>query len=140
VSAFIPIGPLGQGGAAIIQLGVVARDIEFISPQFSQTLYGIGLFCGLLMWSYALFWITQAIVTMAAKFPHIPFSVAWWGFIFPLGMSPQISGCPCGRLLFDSLFHYAPASHKNSLQFFLISRHFCFVFRTTRKGIASSLL
>ena len=86
VSAFLPIGSLGQGGAAIIQLGVVARNIEFISPQISQTLHGIGIFAGLIMWSYALLWITLAIATMAARFPRIPFSMAWWGFTFPLGI------------------------------------------------------
>ena len=86
VSAFLPIGALGQGGGAIIQLGMVARDIEFISPQVSQTLHGIGIFAGLIMWSYALIWITFAVATMAARFPRIPFSMAWWGFTFPLGI------------------------------------------------------
>lgn len=37
------------------------------------------------MWAYALVWIVIAIVSIAARFPRIKFSMAWWGFTFPLG-------------------------------------------------------
>jgi tellurite resistance protein TehA-like permease len=108
VSAFLPIGPLGQGGAAIIQLGVVARDIEFISPQLSQTLFGIGVFVGLIMWSYALLWITLAVATIVARFPRIPFSMAWWGFTFPLGTNSEPHFLlPPSIAEFQGRLHYA---------------------------------
>jgi len=42
------------------------------------------------MWGYALLWIVFAIVSIAARFPRIHFSMAWWGFTFPLGMDLEI--------------------------------------------------
>lgn len=85
VSSFLPIGPLGQGGSAIIQLGIVAKDVNWISPAFGEFLHNAGVFIGLIMWSYALLWIVFAIVSIAARFPKLKFSMAWWGFTFPLG-------------------------------------------------------
>ena len=89
VSTFLPIGPLGQGGAGIIQLGIVAKQINFISPEFATVLHGAGVLTGLLMWGYALLWIVFAVVTIASRFPKITFSMAWWGFTFPLGTAFQ---------------------------------------------------
>jgi tellurite resistance protein TehA-like permease len=40
---------------------------------------------GLIMWGYAVLWIVFAVVTIASRFPRITFSMAWWGFTFPLG-------------------------------------------------------
>ena len=90
VSSFLPIGPLGQGGAAIIQLGIIAKNINWISPAFGQFLHGAGIFIALIMWAYALLWIVFAVVSIAARFPRIQFSMAWWGFTFPLGMSLDV--------------------------------------------------
>jgi tellurite resistance protein TehA-like permease len=82
----LPIGPLGQGSAAIIQLGIVAKDVNYISPSFAIVLHGVGVFVGLIMWGYAILWIVFAVVKIAFRFPKITFSMAWWGFTFPLGM------------------------------------------------------
>ena len=81
------IGPLGQGGAGIIQLGVAARKINYIDPSFGTTLHAVGVFIGLIMWAYAILWIVFAVVTIATRFRKIRFSIGWWGFIFPLGIS-----------------------------------------------------
>ena len=72
----------------LIQLGVAARNVSFISHSFATTLHGIGVFVGLIMWGYAILWIVFAVVTIASRFPRITFSMAWWGFTFPLGMQP----------------------------------------------------
>lgn len=76
---------MGQGGAAIIKLGVVAKNIGFISPSFADILHGVGVFVGLIMWAYAILWIVFAFVTIVSRVPKIKFSVGWWGFTFPLG-------------------------------------------------------
>jgi len=82
VSTFLPIGPLGQGGAGIIQLGIVAEQMNF---PYATILRGIGVFVGLMMWGYAILWLVFALVTIAFRFPRVYFSMAWWGFTFPLG-------------------------------------------------------
>lgn len=86
MSVFLPIGPLGLGGAGIIQLGVVAKDAGFISATFSNILQGAGVLIGLVMWGYAIVWLVFAVITVAFKFPRLHFSMAWWGFTFPLGI------------------------------------------------------
>jgi tellurite resistance protein TehA-like permease len=40
---------------------------------------------GLIMFGYALIWIVFAFVSIASRFPKLQFSMAWWGFTFPLG-------------------------------------------------------
>lgn len=86
VSTLLPIGPLGQGGAAIIKLGVMAKNVDFISPEFAVILHGVGIFVGLMMWAYAVVWIAFALVTIAIRVPRITFSIGWWGLTYPLGM------------------------------------------------------
>jgi len=85
VSVFLPIGPLGLGGAAICQLGIVARNINFISAEFAIVLHGAGVLIALLCFGYAIIWTVFAVVTIASRFLKMHFSMAWWGFTFPLG-------------------------------------------------------
>jgi tellurite resistance protein TehA-like permease len=73
VSTFLPIGPLRQGGAGLIQLGVVAKDINFVSSEFATVLHGAGVLVGLIMWGYAVIWIVFAVVKIAARFPKSNF-------------------------------------------------------------------
>ena len=92
VSTFLPLGPLGQGGFAIQQLGSVAREI------FSQThtlpasmtyagdiLYVAGFLIALIMWGFGLVWFFFALATIW-RTPKFPFNMGWWGFTFPLGV------------------------------------------------------
>ncbi len=45
------------------------------------------------MWGYGILWIIFAVVTIGMKFPRIGFSMAWWGFTFPLGMFSDLVFC-----------------------------------------------
>ena len=45
------------------------------------------------MWGYGILWIIFAVVTIGMKFPRIGFSMAWWGFTFPLGMFSDLVLC-----------------------------------------------
>jgi tellurite resistance protein TehA-like permease len=86
VSVFLPLGPLGQGGAGIIQLGVIAQEIGYISTDFANVLYGAGILIALLMWGYAIVWLVFAVVQVGSRLTKLKFSIAWWGFTFPLGI------------------------------------------------------
>ena len=48
-------------------------------------LYAVGLFVGIIEWSFGLVWFFFAIAAMhrTGKFP---FNMGWWGFTFPLGV------------------------------------------------------
>ncbi|KAF4634899.1 hypothetical protein G7Y89_g3188 [Cudoniella acicularis] len=93
VSVFLPLGPLGQGGFGIMQLGKVAMHLF---PQTNtltlsnstinsgEILYVMGWLMATIMWGFALVWMFFAAATITrAKFP---FNMGWWGFTFPLGV------------------------------------------------------
>jgi len=91
VSTFLPLGPLGQGGFAIMQLGKVAKDVfpdtntvpAVIRP--GDTLYVLGFLIAIVMWGFGLVWLCFALATIVHS-KHFPFNMGWWGFTFPLGV------------------------------------------------------
>ena len=87
VSAFLPLGPLGQGSFAIQNLGKVAMKTEFINKEAGQVFYYAGILAGLVLWGYGTVWLLFAISAIAARTSDkIPFNIGWWGFTFPLGV------------------------------------------------------
>jgi len=91
VSVFLPLGPLGQGGFAIMQLGKVSLKIfpkthtlEAANGQAGEILYTIGWLTALLMWGFAIVWLFFAIASICSS--KFPFNIGWWGFTFPLGV------------------------------------------------------
>lgn len=111
VSVFLPVGPLGQGGFGIQQLGKVALKVM---PQTSifkaagvdplrgaEMLYIIGVFMGLVMWGFALLWVSFALISLAST-QTFPFNMGWWGFTFPLGVWGTCTGMLATNL--DSQF------------------------------------
>lgn len=100
VSVFLPVGPLGQGGFAIQQLGAVAADLGFLPFAVrsaatdgdvvgfitgGQVLQIIGIFLALIMWGAGLGWLVLAATSIATT-QSFPFNMGWWGFTFPLGV------------------------------------------------------
>ncbi|OAQ63154.1 C4-dicarboxylate transporter/malic acid transport protein [Pochonia chlamydosporia 170] len=95
VSVFLPVGPLGQGGFGIQQLGKVAVQLLPQTAAFrasgvdvlrgAETLYVLGVFMGMIMWGFALVWVCFALISLAT-IRDFPFNMGWWGFTFPLGV------------------------------------------------------
>ena len=91
VSVFLPLGPLGQGGFAVMQLGVVAMKIFPTTGTLSakttssgEILYVVGFLMALIMWGFALVWFFFALVSISRS--RFPFNIGWWGFTFPIGV------------------------------------------------------
>jgi tellurite resistance protein TehA-like permease len=90
VSAFLPLGPLGQGAFGIMQLGTEAMrlfpltDTLPLAPEAGQLFYAIGLLLALVMWGFGLVWLFFALATISRQ--RFPFNIGWWGFTFPLGV------------------------------------------------------
>jgi tellurite resistance protein TehA-like permease len=91
VSVFLPIGPLGQGGFGIMQLGKVAMEIfpKTGTLQSSVTnsgdiLYVMGWLTAAIMWGFGLVWLFFAGASITRS--KFPFNMGWWGFTFPLGV------------------------------------------------------
>lgn len=95
VSVFLPVGPLGQGGFGIQQLGKVALKRLPDTTAFAaagldparaaEVLYVLGVFLALVMWGFALLWVSFALISLATT-ASFPFNMGWWGFTFPLGV------------------------------------------------------
>lgn len=107
VSVFLPVGPLGQGGFAVQQLGAVALRLLPETRAFAaagvdaaraaEALYVVGLFLGLVMWGFALVWVCFALVSLATAH-SFPFNMGWWGFTFPLGVWATCTGMLAANL------------------------------------------
>ncbi|KAF7330300.1 Sulfite efflux pump SSU1 [Mycena venus] len=87
-SSFIILGPLGQGGFSML---VNAQNLDRIplpvplSPGAIQTM----CFCAAwALWSMALIWLCISLCSVGSvlRRQSVPFSVAYWGTIFPNGV------------------------------------------------------
>ncbi len=89
VSAFLPLGPLGYGGFAILNLGRISAHIfpktGTIHPMAGEFAYIAGFFVALIMWGWGLIWFALALASIYMARP-LPFNMGWWGFTFPLGV------------------------------------------------------
>ncbi|KAH0437320.1 major facilitator family transporter [Colletotrichum camelliae] len=111
VSVFLPIGPLGQGGFGIQQLGKVSLKLLPQTTAFTSTtpgavqggeiLYFLGIFLALIMWGFALVWLSFALISIVTM-QKFPFNMGWWGFTFPLGVMATCTGMLAQDL--DSIF------------------------------------
>ncbi|BDA50428.1 Sulfite efflux pump SSU1 [Coccomyxa sp. Obi] len=93
VSAFLPLGPLGQGAFGIIQLAKAAKpilqtaDFESAAPA-ADTIYIVSVLVGLLMSGLGFWWLVHGVSSVLIRQFNggIVFNMGFWGFIFPLGV------------------------------------------------------
>lgn len=80
---WIVLGPLGQTVTAAHHLGVVAPGAL---PDAGGAFAALGLVVGVPLWGFTLLWTAIATaVTVDVARRHLPFSLTWWSFTFPLG-------------------------------------------------------
>ncbi|GII83532.1 C4-dicarboxylate ABC transporter [Sphaerisporangium siamense] len=81
---WIVLGPLGQSVTAANQLGGVAA-LALPAP-YAAAARAFGLLYGLPTWGFAMAWTAlAATVTVRTVREHLPFSLTWWSFTFPVG-------------------------------------------------------
>lgn len=93
VSTFLPLGPLGQGGFGIQQLGKVSMTLFHQTNTFPEStlvyagdvFYLFGFLVAIFLWGFGLVWLFFALATIYHS-KHFPFNMGWWGFTFPLGV------------------------------------------------------
>ncbi|KAM0791661.1 hypothetical protein ACM66B_006097 [Microbotryomycetes sp. NB124-2] len=100
VSTFLPLGPCGQAGYALIELGRVAiRLFPLLAQdqpqrpgvaelaQVGQPMLGAGVVVGLLLWGLGMWWCFIAVASVGTGFfgKTVAFNMGWWAFTFPLG-------------------------------------------------------
>lgn len=88
VSVFLPLGPMGQGGFAAMQLGVQAMKVfpetSTLHPMAGDILYVLGWIVAMILWGFGLVWLFFAIASISRS--KFPFNMGWWGFTFPTGV------------------------------------------------------
>lgn len=112
LSAFITIGPFGQGGFSLLINGhnlsiLLPLHLGENSPSTGQMLYA-ACFCGaFIFWATGLAWALIAFSSIFAviRKQQIPFSLACWGLVFPNGVFALLS-VELGVVLGSPFFHY----------------------------------
>ncbi|OAL05427.1 C4-dicarboxylate transporter/malic acid transport protein [Phaeosphaeriaceae sp. SRC1lsM3a] len=88
VSVFLPLGPMGQGGYGIMQLGKVAAKVfpetNTLHPMAGEILFVLGWVVAIVLWGFGLVWLFFAVASIARS--KFPFNMGWWGFTFPIGV------------------------------------------------------
>ncbi|MBO0790978.1 MAG: hypothetical protein J2P36_08525 [Ktedonobacteraceae bacterium] len=78
------LGPPGQSITAIFALGEAA-SVHW--ETVGKTLHIAGLMFSLPIWGFGMYWFILALLmTLRASRTHLPFSLGWWAFIYPLGV------------------------------------------------------
>jgi C4-dicarboxylate transporter/malic acid transport protein len=81
---WIVLGPLGQSVTAANLLGGNAH-LAMTGP-YSTAFQAFGVVYGLPVLGFALLWAAiAAAVTIKTAAEHLPFSLTWWSFTFPIG-------------------------------------------------------
>jgi C4-dicarboxylate transporter/malic acid transport protein len=81
---WIVLGPLGQSVTAAGLLGNAAPGV--ISAPYAGVLHPMGVVYGVPVWGFAMIWLAIAVaITVRAAREHLPFSLTWWSFTFPVG-------------------------------------------------------
>ncbi|WP_216870459.1 hypothetical protein [Modestobacter excelsi] len=81
---WIVLGPLGQSITAANNLGAQAHLA--VPAPFNTAFQALGLVYGLPVWGFAMMWAALAIaITVRTARQHLPFSLTWWSFTFPVG-------------------------------------------------------
>lgn len=87
VSAFLPLGPMGQGAFGIIQLGKAthAMVLTSLTGEIVETCLTM---VGLIIWGFGMWWLCHGVssVLIRASTNRLKFNMGFWGFIFPLGV------------------------------------------------------
>lgn len=117
-SSFIILGPLGQGGFSML---INAQNIGRIPlpPPFSPAVIQTVCLCAAwTLWSIALVWLCIALYSVGSvvREQRIPFTVAYWGTIFPNGVFALLT-VELGEVLESPTLHYLGAIFSGELRF-----------------------
>jgi C4-dicarboxylate transporter/malic acid transport protein len=81
---WIVLGPLGQ---SITAVGVLANAAPHVAPQpYATAMHAFAVLYGIPVWGFAVIWLLlAAAITLRTARRHLPFSLTWWSFTFPVG-------------------------------------------------------
>ena len=83
---WIVLGPVGQ---SITAAGLLGANAALAVPgPLARAFSLFAILYGVPMWGFALLWATLALaITARTARAHLPFSLTWWSFTFPVGVT-----------------------------------------------------
>ncbi|WIA13733.1 hypothetical protein OEZ85_007284 [Tetradesmus obliquus] len=100
VSSFIPVGAVGMGGWALLNLAAAAdthvrayhltldhtpADVAWLDAVLPACMASAGVLA-LCLWAYSGWWLVLAVSSVGQTLRQgIPFTLGWWGAVFPIG-------------------------------------------------------
>jgi C4-dicarboxylate transporter/malic acid transport protein len=81
---WIVLGPLGQ---SITAAGLLANAASSMIPQpYARVMQATAVLYGIPVWGFAISWLLlAATITLRTARRHLPFSLTFWSFTFPVG-------------------------------------------------------
>ncbi len=130
---WIVLGPLGQSITAAGVTGVAAQSV--LPEPYAGGAAALALFFGLATWGFAVLWLAiAAAITIRTARAHLPFSLTWWSFTFPVGTLVTGTSGLAARTHLDVLGVAAVAL------FVLLLAAWATVFTRTARGAVSGRL
>jgi tellurite resistance protein TehA-like permease len=94
VSSFMPLGPCGQAGFAVLLIGQFMKEIlpvpgsrsPFLgSAQAGEAIFVLCVCISFILWAFATMWLVYALLGIQhiLRRTRISFELAFWGMIFP---------------------------------------------------------
>lgn len=94
LSVFLPLGPTGQSGYAILLIGqninsllpFPSKSLHFLNSTSAGAVVEVACICvSFLLWSLATMWILYALlgVYSGLRRSRVPFRISFWGLVFP---------------------------------------------------------
>ena len=113
VSAFLPLGPLGQGAFGIIEMSQSGRTV-YPAVGFTgvsdagEIVFVISTLAGLALWGFGAWWLVHGISSVCIRVAtsgRLQHNMGFWGFIFPLGVYTAAT-IALGTALSSEFFNY----------------------------------
>lgn len=149
ISVFLPLGPYGQGGEALLHLREVAyRLFPIISTQpgtgvpslnlpVGQSIFSVSLVGALFFWAFGVWWLFLAVATLVreVRSGRISFNMGWWAAVFPMA-----SLAICTARLADALDSLALRVVYTAFFFATLAMWFTITVPTAKGFVDGSLL
>ena len=138
VSAFLPLGPLGQGAFGILKIADVGRHV-FPVVGFTgiagagDIVYVFSTIICLLLWGLGLWWLVHGISSVIIRVRTaggLKYNMGFWGFIFPLGVYTAAT-MQLGLAIPSAFFNYLSLVFSRSFNHLV---YICCIFFDSRFG------
>ncbi len=134
-SVWIVLGPIGMSMTVFSTLPLVTHT--FLEPSNSG-FHALGIIFAISMWGVGIWWIVIAslysLLHLTKKESKIPFSLGWWGYVFPLGSFTT------GTYALNDLLGHSFFAVAGFVQFIVLIGFFSLVLTKTLVGVFNGSL